>query len=64
MIVETEVTLEACPFCGQPGILKINNDGRKGGGQYWVKCSTNGCGASPASAPTIEQAIERWNTRA
>ena len=67
MIVETEVALKACPFCGEPGILRTNNDASTKGGshaQYWVKCSTNGCGASPCASPTQEDAVDRWNHRA
>jgi len=64
MIVETEAILDACPFCGQPGILRSNNDGKISSPQFWVKCATQGCGASPAARPSDTEAIERWNRRA
>lgn len=48
-----------CPFCGN------KPETHRGVPDSLVGCYNNGCSAlASASAPTLEQAIERWNTRA
>lgn len=64
-VVEVEVVLRACPFCGASGIIKSERDWPgKQKISYWVKCSNaEDCAVSPKAAVTVEAAAESWNRR-
>jgi len=61
-VVETEITLKSCPFCGSEAFLKSDHQ-MSGQYHFWVKCSNPKCGVSPSCSKTEKAATGAWNDR-
>lgn len=61
----TEVPLYPCPFCGsEPTVLEPEFQGEEVQISCGHKCD-EGCAASPfVDAPTLAEAVSKWNQRA
>jgi len=55
--------LKSCPFCGEPAIEQIENNGA---GCFWVICDNvkGGCGCEGPYKHSPEDAVSAWNRRA
>jgi Lar family restriction alleviation protein len=51
--------LKPCPHCAGPHVLSVDATARR---QAIVWCASLDCGAE-VHAPTLAEAIERWNRR-
>lgn len=57
-----DVKLKACPFCGEPAVMRSYNGGYSQ--FFWAKCQNFDCRVTTMAQDDPDKAANLWNQRA